>query len=338
MPSDVTERIASREAWIGSAAAAWTRTSAPSTRRAAAAGSRTSPRSSSTPRSSSASSSGARSSVRTSCPSASSRRARCRPRKPAPPEIAHRIDHASEDSTRAARTGPLRGRQIRRPVRGRAGVACSRRGRERRKPPDRGAPGRPARVRPLRRADRRIAGPATVRATKAFQRRAGLVADGRAGPATRRALGPLGAPLFGRRTLRRRIFGWDVSVLQFMLARRGALVPVYGFFDARHRAGAAALSASAAARDGWDRRAGHALTALGRGRPGVRLVRRSSRLRRRACARLLDHWARSTGSTRPRPGSRVDGVRLPAWARLVLRRARRDAGAAEHARRTSSRC
>jgi len=76
-----------------------------------------------------------------------------------------------------------------------------------------------------------IAGPGTVRATKAFQRRVGLVPDGRAGPATRRALGPLGQPLFGRRTLRRRMFGWDVSVLQFMLARRGALVPVYGYFD-----------------------------------------------------------------------------------------------------------
>jgi putative peptidoglycan binding protein/transglycosylase-like protein with SLT domain len=76
-----------------------------------------------------------------------------------------------------------------------------------------------------------IAGPQTVRATKAFQRRAGLVPDGRAGPATRRALGPLGAPFFGRRTLRRGAFGWDVSVLQFMLARRGELVPVDGFFD-----------------------------------------------------------------------------------------------------------
>jgi soluble lytic murein transglycosylase-like protein len=38
-------------------------------------------------------------------------------------------------------------------------------------------------------------------------------------------------PVFGRRTLRRGLFGWDVSVLQFMLARRGQLVPVYGFFD-----------------------------------------------------------------------------------------------------------
>jgi hypothetical protein len=76
-----------------------------------------------------------------------------------------------------------------------------------------------------------IAGPRTVAATKAFQRRAGLPVDGRAGLRTRRALGPLGSPLFGRRTLRAGRFGWDVSVLQFLLARRGALVPVDGYFD-----------------------------------------------------------------------------------------------------------
>ena len=78
-----------------------------------------------------------------------------------------------------------------------------------------------------------IAGPATRRGVVRFQRRAGLVADGKAGPATRRALGPLGRPLFGRRTMRRGVFGWDVSVLQFLLARRGELVPVDGYFDAR---------------------------------------------------------------------------------------------------------
>jgi hypothetical protein len=76
-----------------------------------------------------------------------------------------------------------------------------------------------------------IAGPKTVRGTKAFQRRAGIFVDGRAGLATRRALGRLGMPVFGRRTLRRGAFGWDVSVLQFMLARHGQLVPVYGYFD-----------------------------------------------------------------------------------------------------------
>jgi len=78
-----------------------------------------------------------------------------------------------------------------------------------------------------------VAGPATKRGVIRFQRRVGLPADGKAGPATRRAFGPLGRPLFGRRTLRRGQFGWDVSVLQFLLARRGELVPVDGYFDAR---------------------------------------------------------------------------------------------------------
>ena len=75
-----------------------------------------------------------------------------------------------------------------------------------------------------------ISGPKTVAATKAFQRRAGLPVDGRAGPRTRRALGPLGRPFFGRRTLRKGMFGWDVSVLQFLLARRGAFIPLDGYF------------------------------------------------------------------------------------------------------------
>jgi hypothetical protein len=78
-----------------------------------------------------------------------------------------------------------------------------------------------------------IAGPATTRGVIRFQRRVGLTPDGKAGPATRRAFGPLGRPLFGKRTLRRGVFGWDVAVLQFLLARRGELVPIDAYFDAR---------------------------------------------------------------------------------------------------------
>jgi LysM repeat protein len=65
-----------------------------------------------------------------------------------------------------------------------------------------------------------IAGPRTANAVHSFQRKHGLpfgVADAR----LRAALGPLGRPLFGTRTLRRGNFGWDVSVLQFLLTRRG---------------------------------------------------------------------------------------------------------------------
>jgi soluble lytic murein transglycosylase-like protein len=82
-----------------------------------------------------------------------------------------------------------------------------------------------------------IAGAATKRGVIRFQRRAGLTPDGKAGPVTRRALGPLGRPLFGQRTMRAGLFGWDVAVLQFLLARRGELVPVDGYFDARTERG-----------------------------------------------------------------------------------------------------
>ena len=66
-----------------------------------------------------------------------------------------------------------------------------------------------------------VVGPKTAGAVRAFQRRAGIHADGLAGPRTRARLGRLGRPLFGARTLTRGRIGWDVSVLQFLLARRG---------------------------------------------------------------------------------------------------------------------
>ena len=77
-----------------------------------------------------------------------------------------------------------------------------------------------------------IAGPQTAGGLHAFQRRMHLptgIADAR----TRARLGPLGRPLFGSRLLERGCFGWDVSVLQFVLWRarlyNGALD---GYLDA----------------------------------------------------------------------------------------------------------
>jgi lysozyme family protein len=66
-----------------------------------------------------------------------------------------------------------------------------------------------------------IAGPRTAAAVRAFQHKHGIP-YGVAGARTRAALGPLGQPLFGTRTLKRGDFGWDVSVLQFLLTKRGA--------------------------------------------------------------------------------------------------------------------
>jgi len=67
-----------------------------------------------------------------------------------------------------------------------------------------------------------IAGPMTASGVRGFQRHAGLVVDGVAGPLTRGRLGRLGRPLFGqRRLLMRGSVGWDVSVLEFFLRRRG---------------------------------------------------------------------------------------------------------------------
>jgi Transglycosylase SLT domain/LysM domain/Putative peptidoglycan binding domain len=76
-----------------------------------------------------------------------------------------------------------------------------------------------------------ISGPETVAATRAFQRLEGLPVTGLADARTRAALGPLGGPLFGARTLHRGAFGWDVAVLQFLLVRQGISVPINAYFD-----------------------------------------------------------------------------------------------------------
>ena len=76
-----------------------------------------------------------------------------------------------------------------------------------------------------------IAGPGTVAAVRAFQRIHGLRPTGLADVRTRKALGPLGRPLFGARNLRRGAFGWDVAVLQFLLVRQGISVPINAYYD-----------------------------------------------------------------------------------------------------------
>ena len=76
-----------------------------------------------------------------------------------------------------------------------------------------------------------VAGPRTVAAVRAFQRIHGLPVTGLVNARMRRDLGPLGRPLFGARTLHRGDFGWDVAVLQFLLARQGISVPINAYFD-----------------------------------------------------------------------------------------------------------
>jgi peptidoglycan hydrolase-like protein with peptidoglycan-binding domain len=66
-----------------------------------------------------------------------------------------------------------------------------------------------------------IAGPQTKTAIAKLQRSAGLKPDGVAGRRTRAALGKFGRPGFGSRVLKRGMFGFDVSVLQFLLSKRG---------------------------------------------------------------------------------------------------------------------
>jgi peptidoglycan hydrolase-like protein with peptidoglycan-binding domain len=66
-----------------------------------------------------------------------------------------------------------------------------------------------------------LRGPATARAVRRLQRRAGIAVDGIPGRHTRRALGRLGRHAFGSRPLRPGVVGWDVAGLQFKLETHG---------------------------------------------------------------------------------------------------------------------
>ena len=79
-----------------------------------------------------------------------------------------------------------------------------------------------------------LAGPMTADGLRAFQKAAGLPVTGELGPRTRAELGALGRPLVARRVLSQGAYGWDVSALQFLLARAGhlRLYQVDGHFGA----------------------------------------------------------------------------------------------------------
>ncbi len=66
-----------------------------------------------------------------------------------------------------------------------------------------------------------LSGPQTEHAVRAVQVRAKIMVDGVVGSETRKALGKLGRPGLGTRTLEIGMQGWDVASLQFRLALRG---------------------------------------------------------------------------------------------------------------------
>jgi LysM repeat protein len=84
-----------------------------------------------------------------------------------------------------------------------------------------------------------LAGPMTANGLRAFQKAAGLPITGELGPRTRAELGALGRPLVARRVLSQGAYGWDVSAMQFLLARSGhlRLYNVDGHFGAETRNG-----------------------------------------------------------------------------------------------------
>jgi LysM repeat protein len=119
-----------------------------------------------------------------------------------------------------------------------------------------------------------ISGPMTAKGLRTFQRLTRLPVTGELGSRTRAELGALGRPLIARRVLVQGAYGWDVSALQFLLARAGhlRLLDVDGHFGASTKAGLARFQKTRGiAVDGI---AGPAsLTAFGSGRRAPVLTR-----------------------------------------------------------------
>lgn len=84
-----------------------------------------------------------------------------------------------------------------------------------------------------------LAGPRTAQGLRAFQRAAGLPVTGELSVRVRAELGALGRPLAARRVLSQGAYGWDVSAVQFLLARAGhlRLYNVDGHFGSATREG-----------------------------------------------------------------------------------------------------
>jgi N-acetylmuramoyl-L-alanine amidase len=84
-----------------------------------------------------------------------------------------------------------------------------------------------------------LAGQMTANGLRAFQRAARLPVTGELGPRTRAERAELGRPLVARRVLTQGAYGWDVSALQFLLARAGhlRLYHVDGHFGSATKAG-----------------------------------------------------------------------------------------------------
>jgi LysM repeat protein len=112
-----------------------------------------------------------------------------------------------------------------------------------------------------------LAGPQTAKGLRTFQRLTRLPVTGEISPSTRAELGALGRPLTARRVLGQGTYGWDVSELQFLLARAGhlRLIDLDGHFGASTKA--AVMRFQRSRRLSADGMAGPAtLTAFGHGR------------------------------------------------------------------------